>query len=103
MEQQLSQDDKDRFRVLDFHPIANRIGATKDAERDRADQGNSHPAHADVAGNRNILQRPDSHKAHDNMRLTKIAQAPGNGREPPNERQPFSPRQQRGINFIEGL
>ena len=91
MEQQIGQNDEDRFRIRNIHTVTNGIRPAENTQRDRTNQGDTHPAHANITGNRNILQGTDGHKAHDNVRLTEIPQAPGNRRQPTDEGQAFRP------------
>src|SRR5690606_38608594 len=65
VEQQIRQDDEDGFRVGDVHTVTNGVRTAEDTQGDGTDQGDRHPAHADIPSGRNIFQGTDCHEAHD--------------------------------------
>ncbi len=64
------------------------VGDAEEAHRDRAGQGQDHPGHADAAGIGDGLDRVGGHKAHQNVWLAEIAQAPRQQRNDGDEGQP---------------
>ena len=68
--------------------MACKIGDTEEAHRHGTGQGQDHPRHADAASVRDGLHRVGGHEAHQDVRLSEVAEAPGQQRDDGNEGQP---------------
>ena len=86
MEEQLTQRDEDGLRVRQPALVVLVDGHTDDGGAGSAQNGEEHPADPDGAAGDGLLGAADGHEPDDDMRLTEVAQPPGQCRDDADQR-----------------
>ena len=82
MEEDLAQQQEDRFRVGDFlRRVVGEVGDANQCGGDGAEGRDGHPADADPAAGLGVCRAAQCHEPDDDMRLAEVAQAPCCGRD----------------------
>ena len=80
-----------------------KVGYAHERRADGAYHGQEHPAHTDATPGFRILGSAQRHETHDNMRLSEIAQAPGERRSDADKRSSREKSQGVGANVGDGI
>ena len=104
VEEQLPQRDEHGLRIVEL-PLVTPVGRNPDQGGSRRPEtGQNHPADPDPPSGDRLLRRAQRHEPHDDVRLPKVPEPPGQRRDHSRDRRRRTPQYERiGVDLVDDL